>query len=154
MSDYDDDEDLDGVDGRSFVAWLIYTGASAVVAYMPWTFADAFYDAFENPPLPPGPIDGMEDFFQFMGAEMMKPMIPVGVSVLVCGIAAAIIVYAARAGHRLHALLVMLLGGVIGALTAAVMGSGEIEDLAFGAISGIAAAGAVAVIRRLVIRGG
>lgn len=154
MSDENEMEDLDGVDGRSFVAWLIYTGTGATIAYMPWTFADAFYDALEAPPVPPGPVDGFEDVFQIMSAEMLKPMIPVGISALVCGIAAAMIVFAARSGHRLHVLMVLLIGMVLGALTAAIMGSGEMEDLAFGAISGVAAAGAVAMIRKLVIRGG
>ncbi|MEO1492739.1 MAG: hypothetical protein AAFV19_11355 [Pseudomonadota bacterium] len=153
MSDLDDEQDLDGVDGRSFVAWLIYTGAGSAIAYMPWTFADAFYDALEQPPLPPIGNE-VDDLVQFVAIEFMKPMIPVGISALVCGIAAAILVFAAKSGHRLHALMVLLLGAVLGALTALVMGSGEFEDLIFGAASGLAAAGGVALIRRLVIRGG
>lgn len=151
MDDYG--QDIDGVDGRGFVAWLIYTGASGMVGWTPWSFTHAFFTAIDDysRPQPVADFDGFGDLF---AAELMIGLMPLIITISVAGACSMLVVLAARAGHRLHPLVLLALGAIAGGLTAAVAGSGGIDELIFGIVSGLASGGAIALIRKATIRGG
>ena len=135
------DDDLDRIDGKSFVGWLIMAGAGSIGA-MPWSTWRSIADLVGGPPrLDPDEVlwHSFEPFVYCIAAAC---------------IAALIFVMLTRAGTRLTPVLVLGVGAVMGVLTAMLFAGGDPLVLIFGLGSGLLGGGAVAIIRHLVIRRG
>ncbi len=144
-------EDLDKIDGRSFIAWLIYTGAGGLIASTPMSFYHGLITAFDRPV---EPVYNTDDFLRVMTSEMAVSMLPMFMGAVFAGILAATIVLCARAGIRLGLLVLVLLGGGLGLIGVVLLLEPDTIALALGGVTGGVAGAAMAIARRLLIRGG
>lgn len=144
------DPDLDKVDGRTIVAWLIYSGAGWFVGGTPWMLVDAVIEALYAPPTVFVPGD-MQDM---MRDALLDGLMPMLVTLVPCALVAGAVVLAERAGRRLPIWAMVLLGLLFGVVGAAFAAPPDILlQLVFAGCIAIGA-GAMAVARRLLIRGG
>ena len=151
MANTSPNDDLDKIDGRTFVAWLIYTGAGAMIASMPASIYYGFIDAFDSPP---EPVYDTEDFLRIMSSEMMLSMMPMLLAVGFAGAIAALMVLMARGNTRLHGVIVVLLAGIGGLLAGMIALPDSMIALVTGGVTGLLSGAAMTFARRLLIRGG
>lgn len=151
MSTTGRDDDLDRIDGGSFIAWLIYAGAGTMIGSVPMSFYYGFIEAFSEPPQP---VYGADDFLSLMSSEMMQALTPLIYATAFAGAVGALVVFAARSGIRLHTLILLALGALAGPAAAWLLFPSDVLGLVIGAVTGLVAGGGMALARRMLIRGG
>ncbi len=151
MSGQGPNDDLDKIVGGGSVASQIYTGAGTMIASTPMSFYHGLVTAFDRPV---EPVYDSDDFLRVMSSEMAVSMLPIFMGAVFAGLLAAGVVLAARAGIRLGLVILILLGGVLGLAGVALLMELDTIGLAVGGITGAVAGAAMAITRRLLIRGG